>query len=146
MENGFNIWSFNGKHLYRILKDRFFQVITISFCTCALLAILCVWQWCKEWFVDVHLVHQHICMLHFWLKNQDIVFWFQWDTAAESHTKFLHLIHVIDQLGLTSERPKREHEQPNWMIDYAIQRKCTTVGVFRFFFFMCNSLFYWALP
>ncbi|KAL2329458.1 hypothetical protein Fmac_017039 [Flemingia macrophylla] len=25
MENGFNIWSFNGKHLYRILKDHFFQ-------------------------------------------------------------------------------------------------------------------------
>ncbi|KAI5648779.1 hypothetical protein M9H77_34784 [Catharanthus roseus] len=26
MENGFNIWSFNGKLLYRILKDHFFQV------------------------------------------------------------------------------------------------------------------------
>ncbi|KAL9225539.1 hypothetical protein vseg_001448 [Gypsophila vaccaria] len=25
MENGFNIWSFNGKLLYRILKDHFFQ-------------------------------------------------------------------------------------------------------------------------
>ncbi|KAL3537154.1 hypothetical protein ACH5RR_000520 [Cinchona calisaya] len=25
MENGFNIWSFNGKWLYRILKDHFFQ-------------------------------------------------------------------------------------------------------------------------
>lgn len=28
MENGFNIWSFNGKLLYRILKDHFFQVIS----------------------------------------------------------------------------------------------------------------------
>ncbi|KAG5142424.1 hypothetical protein JHK82_018119 [Glycine max] len=27
MENGFNIWSFNGKHLYRILKDHFFQFL-----------------------------------------------------------------------------------------------------------------------
>ncbi|KAK6918126.1 Translation initiation factor, beta propellor-like domain, partial [Dillenia turbinata] len=27
MENGFNIWSFNGKLLYRILKDHFFQVL-----------------------------------------------------------------------------------------------------------------------
>lgn len=27
MENGFNIWSFNGKLLYRILKDHFFQVM-----------------------------------------------------------------------------------------------------------------------
>ncbi|XP_056699547.1 eukaryotic translation initiation factor 3 subunit B [Spinacia oleracea] len=27
MENGFNIWSFNGKLLYRILKDHFFQFI-----------------------------------------------------------------------------------------------------------------------
>lgn len=27
MENGFNIWSFNGKHLYRILKDNFFQFL-----------------------------------------------------------------------------------------------------------------------
>ena len=26
MENGFNIWSFNGKLLYRVLKDHFFQV------------------------------------------------------------------------------------------------------------------------
>lgn len=26
MENGFNIWSFNGKLLYRTLKDHFFQV------------------------------------------------------------------------------------------------------------------------
>lgn len=26
MENGFNVWSFNGKLLYRILKDHFFQV------------------------------------------------------------------------------------------------------------------------
>ncbi|GMH04540.1 hypothetical protein Nepgr_006380 [Nepenthes gracilis] len=26
MENGFNIWSFNGKLLYRILKDHFFQL------------------------------------------------------------------------------------------------------------------------
>ncbi|XP_023007597.1 eukaryotic translation initiation factor 3 subunit B-like isoform X1 [Cucurbita maxima] len=25
MENGFNIWSFNGKLLYRVLKDHFFQ-------------------------------------------------------------------------------------------------------------------------
>ncbi|EPS67275.1 hypothetical protein M569_07499 [Genlisea aurea] len=25
MENGFNVWSFNGKLLYRILKDHFFQ-------------------------------------------------------------------------------------------------------------------------
>lgn len=25
MENGFNLWSFNGKLLYRILKDHFFQ-------------------------------------------------------------------------------------------------------------------------
>lgn len=30
MENGFNIWSFNGKLLYRILKDHFFQVILIN--------------------------------------------------------------------------------------------------------------------
>ena len=29
MENGFNIWSFNGKLLYRILKDHFFQVRSI---------------------------------------------------------------------------------------------------------------------
>jgi len=34
MENGFNIWSFNGKHLYQKLKDNFFQVITISFILC----------------------------------------------------------------------------------------------------------------
>ncbi|KAH1099269.1 hypothetical protein J1N35_016190 [Gossypium stocksii] len=27
MENGFNIWSFNGKLLYRILKDHFFQFL-----------------------------------------------------------------------------------------------------------------------
>nr|XP_018624719.1 eukaryotic translation initiation factor 3 subunit B isoform X1 [Nicotiana tomentosiformis] len=27
MENGFNIWSFNGKLLYRILKDHFFQYL-----------------------------------------------------------------------------------------------------------------------
>ncbi|MED6173881.1 Eukaryotic translation initiation factor 3 subunit B [Stylosanthes scabra] len=27
MENGFNIWSFNGKHLYRVLKDHFFQFL-----------------------------------------------------------------------------------------------------------------------
>lgn len=54
MENGFNIWSFNGKHLYRILKDHFFQVITISFLLDALLAISFVLQWCKEGFVDVH--------------------------------------------------------------------------------------------
>ncbi|XP_038695162.1 eukaryotic translation initiation factor 3 subunit B-like [Tripterygium wilfordii] len=27
MENGFNIWSFNGKLLYRILKDNFFQFL-----------------------------------------------------------------------------------------------------------------------
>lgn len=26
MENGFTIWSFNGKLLYRNLKDHFFQV------------------------------------------------------------------------------------------------------------------------
>ncbi|XP_057432463.1 eukaryotic translation initiation factor 3 subunit B-like [Lotus japonicus] len=25
VENGFNIWSFSGKHLYRIMKDHFFQ-------------------------------------------------------------------------------------------------------------------------
>ncbi|KAL2344366.1 hypothetical protein Fmac_005651 [Flemingia macrophylla] len=25
MENGFNMWSFNGQHLYRILKDHFFE-------------------------------------------------------------------------------------------------------------------------
>lgn len=30
MENGFNIWSFNGKLLYRILKDHFFQVIFLT--------------------------------------------------------------------------------------------------------------------
>jgi hypothetical protein len=29
MENGFNIWSFNGKLLYRTLKDHFFQVRSI---------------------------------------------------------------------------------------------------------------------
>ncbi|MED6203662.1 Eukaryotic translation initiation factor 3 subunit B [Stylosanthes scabra] len=27
MENGFNIWSFSGKHLYRVLKDHFFQFL-----------------------------------------------------------------------------------------------------------------------
>ncbi|MCH85443.1 eukaryotic translation initiation factor 3 subunit B-like, partial [Trifolium medium] len=27
MENGFNIWSFNGKHLYRILKDSLYQFL-----------------------------------------------------------------------------------------------------------------------
>ncbi|KAK2643511.1 hypothetical protein Ddye_025274 [Dipteronia dyeriana] len=27
MENGFNVWSFNGKLLYRTLKDRFFQFL-----------------------------------------------------------------------------------------------------------------------
>ncbi|GFZ00756.1 eukaryotic translation initiation factor 3B-2 [Actinidia rufa] len=27
MENGFNIWSFNGKLLYRIMKDHFFQFL-----------------------------------------------------------------------------------------------------------------------
>ncbi|EYU40305.1 hypothetical protein ABFS82_02G135200 [Erythranthe guttata] len=27
MENGFNVWSFNGKLLYRILKDHFFQFL-----------------------------------------------------------------------------------------------------------------------
>jgi translation initiation factor 3 subunit B len=27
MENGFNIWSFHGKHLYRILKDNFYQFL-----------------------------------------------------------------------------------------------------------------------
>ncbi|XP_058742411.1 eukaryotic translation initiation factor 3 subunit B-like [Vicia villosa] len=27
MENGFNIWSFTGKHLYRILKDHLFQFL-----------------------------------------------------------------------------------------------------------------------
>lgn len=26
MENGFIIWAFNGKLLYRILKDNFYQV------------------------------------------------------------------------------------------------------------------------
>ncbi|KAL7203960.1 hypothetical protein ACSBR2_017091 [Camellia fascicularis] len=30
MENGFNIWSFNGKLLYRILKDHFFQHYVIA--------------------------------------------------------------------------------------------------------------------
>jgi translation initiation factor 3 subunit B len=27
MENGFQIWSFNGKHLYKVSKDHFYQVI-----------------------------------------------------------------------------------------------------------------------
>lgn len=31
MENGFNIWSFNGKLLYRTLKDHFFQVPVQNF-------------------------------------------------------------------------------------------------------------------
>jgi len=26
MENGFQIWSFNGKHLYKVSKDHFYQV------------------------------------------------------------------------------------------------------------------------
>lgn len=33
MENGFNIWSFNGKLLYRTLKDHFFQVRCITLVT-----------------------------------------------------------------------------------------------------------------
>lgn len=34
MENGFNIWSFNGKLLYRILKDHFFQVTILPCVVC----------------------------------------------------------------------------------------------------------------
>jgi hypothetical protein len=30
MENGFNIWSFNGKLLYRLSRDRFFQVCLLN--------------------------------------------------------------------------------------------------------------------
>lgn len=43
MENGFNIWSFNGKHLYRILKDHFFQVISLSFAFDTLFASIYVY-------------------------------------------------------------------------------------------------------
>lgn len=44
MENGFNIWSFNGKLLYRILKDHFFQVgaSILSFCNSILSLFVCV--------------------------------------------------------------------------------------------------------
>lgn len=31
MENGFNIWSFNGKLLYRLPRERFFQVTLRTF-------------------------------------------------------------------------------------------------------------------
>ncbi|KAF7153188.1 hypothetical protein RHSIM_Rhsim01G0145200 [Rhododendron simsii] len=39
MENGFNIWSFNGKLLYRILKDHFFQPTPML--VLALVELLC---------------------------------------------------------------------------------------------------------
>ncbi|CAA2985342.1 eukaryotic translation initiation factor 3 subunit B-like [Olea europaea subsp. europaea] len=38
MENGFNVWSFNGKLLYRIMKDHFFQVSTV-------LLLVGKWTW-----------------------------------------------------------------------------------------------------
>jgi uncharacterized protein with WD repeat len=38
MENGLNVWQFNGKLLYRMMKDRFFKVracVRICVCVCA---------------------------------------------------------------------------------------------------------------
>jgi hypothetical protein len=54
MENGFNIWSFHGKHLYRILKDNFYQVILVSFVIVHFFCV-CVLQWSKERLLDVQL-------------------------------------------------------------------------------------------
>jgi len=60
MENGFNIWSFNGKHLYRRLKDNFFHVITISFVLDTLFVLVCVLQLFKELISDVQCLNGYI--------------------------------------------------------------------------------------
>ncbi|MBA0771804.1 hypothetical protein Gotri_007276 [Gossypium trilobum] len=43
MENGFNIWSFHGKLLYRILKDHFFQLDSL-FWHCGIMIVVVLWK------------------------------------------------------------------------------------------------------
>ena len=41
MENGLNVWQFNGKLLYRMMKDRFFKVrACVRMCVCVCVRLL----------------------------------------------------------------------------------------------------------
>jgi hypothetical protein len=59
MENGFNIWSFNGKLLYRLSRDRFFQVCLLNLAMQTNAGLIDPTDPCFERLLPWFLVSQH---------------------------------------------------------------------------------------